>query len=125
MAIIIRLSPRAEEDLDKIGAWYAAKANIKIADRIINNIVESIELLSSHPNLGHIERELESFPQSFRTCIDVPNYKIVYWLEDNIVKIATIFDCRQRTEYLVHIFSAENDWLCEPNPEYQTKTESI
>ncbi|MCD4833189.1 MAG: hypothetical protein K8R31_05275 [Bacteroidales bacterium] len=28
----------------------------------------------------------------------VGNYKIIYWIEDNYIKIATIFDCRQNPE---------------------------
>lgn len=115
----LRLSPRAKKDLRKIYMWYKEQANEKVAKAINNSIKSSIKLLSTHPNLGHIEPDLETFPQSFRTCIDVPNYKIVYWMEDDTVKIATIFDCRQRPEYLVHIFSTQNDWLCEDRVGYK------
>jgi plasmid stabilization system protein ParE len=119
MAMKLRLSPRAQKDLKKIFVWYAEKAGLKVADQITNSINNLIKVIPSHPNLGYIEPSLKSFPQSFRTCIDVPNYKIIYWVEEDIVKVATVFDCRQRPEYLVQIFSTQSDWLCEPEAEYK------
>ncbi|NDV81640.1 type II toxin-antitoxin system RelE/ParE family toxin [Bacteroides sp. 51] len=117
--MILRWSPRAEMDLTRIHTWYAQQAGLKTADRILYDIWSSAELLRTHPNLGYLEPLLESFPQSFRTCIDAPNYKIIYWVEDDIVKVATVFDCRQRPEHLVHIFSTGSDWVCEPQVEYK------
>jgi plasmid stabilization system protein ParE len=115
----LRLSPRAKRDLTRIHKWYIGQAGLKIADGIVKNIRHSIILLLSHPNLGYIEPALKSFPQSFRACIDTPNYKIIYWVEDDIVKIATVFDCRQRPERLIQIFNIQKDWLCEQEVEYK------
>ena len=119
MVMPMKLSPLAKKDLRRIYIWYKEQADKRVAKNIIDDINNSIKLLSTHPNLGYIEPLLESFPQSFRTCVDAPNYKIIYWIEDNIVKVATVFDCRQRPEHLVHIFSSGSDWVCEPQVEYK------
>ena len=33
-------------------------------------------------------------PEDFR-CLVEGNYKIIYWKEDEIITIASVFDCRQ------------------------------
>ncbi len=115
----LRISPRAKRNLREIYTWYKKQVNDKVAKNITDDITNAINLFRSHPNLGHIEPELNSFPQSFRSYVLAPNYKIIYWTENDLVKIATIFDCRQRPETLTYIINTQTDWLCEPRVEYE------
>jgi len=115
-----RLSSRAKNDKLNIFNYYRRYASIKIAMRIIADIDHTIRSLTFHPYLGHLEPSLEEFPQSFRCLVDVPNYKIIYWVENNTVKIATLFDCRQQPQDLYRIINSQSDWICEPPVEYKT-----
>jgi len=114
-----RLSPRAKRDVRKIHAFYEEEIGKEVADRISDGILNVVELLASQPHLGHTEPDLEIFPQCFRTYVYIPNYKIVYWVEDDIVKVATVFDCRRRPENLYYIINTKTDWVCEPQTEYK------
>lgn len=119
-----KYSPRARKDRRAIYTYYSDKAGKKVARNILSSIHQSVKLLPNYPNLGYIEPQLEDFPQCFRTLTDIPNYKIIYWIEEDIVKIATVFDCRQRPETLRHIIETDPNWLCEPMVEYGVKNKT-
>ncbi|NDV59748.1 type II toxin-antitoxin system RelE/ParE family toxin [Bacteroides sp. 519] len=117
--MIYRLSPQAENDLMAIEIYYTGVGNKQAGNRIVDSIISCIHTLIHHPYLGHPEPMLQEFPQSFRTMVNVPNYKIVYWVEEDIVKIATIFDCRQFPMKLHNLINKGNMWICEPQVEYK------
>ncbi len=94
-----RLSPLAKRDLRAIKDYYKNVDN-------------------PEAGVGHIEPLLEEFPQNFRCLVDVPNYKIIYWIDGDIIKIATVFDCRQRPQIMYHLINNRTDWVCEPPVEY-------
>jgi Plasmid stabilization system protein len=112
-------SPRAQKDLNNIFDYYSEVNSVKVAMRIVNSIQSSIKQLIDFPNLGRIEPLLEEFPQGFRCLVNVPNYKIIYWIDDCVVKIATIFDCRQQPQYLYKIIESRSNWMCEPEVKYK------
>lgn len=117
--VMLKWSSRAKKDLRIIYKWYTKQAGEKIANRIVGDIRSAACLLTTHPHLGYFEPMLEEFPQNFRTLVDVPNYKIVYWVENDIVKVATVFDCRQRPGKIYQIINGRTDWVCEPQIEYK------
>jgi toxin ParE1/3/4 len=84
----------AIEQLDKIFDFYKNKSGILIANKIINGIVDKTILLENLPRIGQIEELLGNKKNEYRYLIE-GNYKIIYWIEESLVKIATVFDCRQ------------------------------
>ena len=56
----------AEEDLDEIFLYWASRASLEAADRIIDRITERFWLLGEHPNAGKpassIARGVKCFP---------------------------------------------------------------
>lgn len=56
--------------------------------------------MTCYPGLGYVEPTLTDFPQCFRTFVQHPNMKIVYWIEDGFVKIAMFFDTCQEPKKL-------------------------
>ena len=114
-----RLYPLAKKDLRAIKDYYISVSNPAAGMRIVESVISCIELLSSHPQLGHLEPILEEFPHCFRCLVDVPNYKIIYWVEEDTIKIATVFDCRQRPQRIYHLINNRTDWVCEPPVEYK------
>jgi len=73
---------------------YYSKASKKVADKITNSIVDKTIMLEITPRMGQKEELLAHFKQEIRYLVQ-GNYKIVYLIKENIVSIATVFDCRQ------------------------------
>lgn len=76
-----RLSAEAETDLEDIWYYIATKSDsIRIADRLINSIIEAFFLLARHPHIGRRRDEdlrfgLRSFP--------VGKYLVIYRVENH------------------------------------------
>ena len=51
-------------------------------------------MLEETPRIGQKEEYLAHLKQEIRYLVH-RNYKIVYIIEENIISIATVFDCRQ------------------------------
>ena len=94
MEITVLWSDSAISDLQDIHDYYLAKASLKVAQRIVNSLVDKSELLSKNPRIGQTEELLKHKKEEIRYLVE-GNYKIVYVIEGQIVFIATIFDCRQ------------------------------
>ena len=52
--------------------------------------------LEKHPSSGQRELLLANRKFDYRYLVE-SNYKIIYWIEDNYIKIASVFDCRQNS----------------------------
>lgn len=81
---------KAKEDLKEIVKYNKRKGRA---------IVNDANLLALQPFLGFREPLFEHKAEGFRSLIS-GNYKIVYYIKDRIVIIATLFDCRQDPDKL-------------------------
>ncbi|MFC0426955.1 type II toxin-antitoxin system RelE/ParE family toxin [Chryseobacterium scophthalmum] len=86
----------AEDKLYDIFQYYKFKAGIKIAKKIINEIVDKTLILEQNNKAGQIEELLIERKQDFRYLVS-GNYKIIYYInvKTNKVIIANVFDSRQ------------------------------
>jgi len=86
----------AEDKLDDIYNYYKLKAGKRIAQKLINGIVDITIDLHKQPEIGQIEFLLNNRKQEFRYLV-FKNYKIVYWINSDFkrIEIANVFDCRQ------------------------------
>ncbi|WP_455636231.1 type II toxin-antitoxin system RelE/ParE family toxin [Parabacteroides sp.] len=112
----IKLSPLAEVQLEHFQAYYMMTFGLLKSEEIIDDIEEVFETLRDFPGLGKIEPLLSDFPQCFRSFVQHPNLKIIYWVEDGSVKIALLFHTRQAQETLRYTIESRTDWVCEPPP---------
>jgi toxin ParE1/3/4 len=92
--IKIEWSELSEHQLKDIFDYYSFEASPRIADKIINRIINSVSVLEKNPLSGQKEELLSEYPEDFRYIVE-SNYKIIYWLNGNIITIASVFDCRQ------------------------------
>ena len=99
MEIKIFWSEVAENQIRDIFDYYSFVANPKVADKIVDKILIRVELLRSNSKIGKIEELLEHYPQKFRYIIE-GNYKIIYFIDKNVIIISSVFDCRQSPEKL-------------------------
>jgi len=96
MALIVYWTQIAEDKLDDIFYYYKLKASLKVAQNLINGIVDTTIDLNKNPQIGQREILLKDRFQEFRYLI-YKNYKIIYWINENKnrIEIVNVFDCRQ------------------------------
>jgi plasmid stabilization system protein ParE len=92
----------ARFQLEDIYDYYKTKASLKVAKKIVTQILDRTIKLEKHPAAGQIEELLKERQNSYRYLVE-GNYKIIYWIEDNYIKIASVFDCRQNPEKMSKI----------------------
>ena len=86
----------SKKELKTIFNFYKDKVNIITSKRIIDNIVDSVEVLVIYPEIGMIDPKLSNNQSKIRFIIST-NYKILYKInnEKNRIEILDIFDARQ------------------------------
>lgn len=92
----------ALNQLRDIFDYYKVKADHQVARNIVRKIVNRTIQLERNPRSGQKEPLLETRKFEYRYLVE-GNYKIIYWIEDNYVKIATVFDSRQNPEKLAKV----------------------
>jgi len=99
MEIVVIWSDSAIEELKDIYNHYYFKAGKKVADKLVNDIVDQSIVLEKTPRIGQIEDMLSPLLKEIRYLVQ-GNYKIVYLIDENMATIATVFDCRQNPRKL-------------------------
>jgi toxin ParE1/3/4 len=89
----------AINQLKDIFDYHLFKASSKIAQRLIQNIIDATIILEKNPKAGRKEHLLANRPQDFRFLI-IKNYKVIYWIDYkfNIINVSMIFDTRQNPD---------------------------
>ena len=93
MEIKIFWTEFATNQLEQIFDYYKYKASLDVANKIVSNIVDRTILLEKNPLMGTKEPLLAKRQNDYRYLVE-GNYKIIYWVENNYVKISSVFDCR-------------------------------
>ena len=94
---MIEWSELSERQLKDIFDYYSIAASPRIARNIINRIIKRVSVLETNPLVGPKEELLVEYPEDFRYLVE-SNYKIIYWKKENLITIASVFDCRQNPE---------------------------
>jgi toxin ParE1/3/4 len=85
---VIRFADSALADLEALRAWYADQGVPDVGERLLGEIVASIEALADHPDMGRIVPEFE---QTFlRELIRSP-FRIVYRRDPKHVRIVRVW----------------------------------
>ena len=93
MVYEIRWLKRASDELEAIFQFYTRLAGEEVARRRIWMIVHSVDHLETMPFLGKKDEEFTQI-RNYRYLV-VLAYKIYYFVEDDKVFVASIWDCRQ------------------------------
>jgi len=97
MEIKVFWTETALNNLEDIFEYYKYKAPVRVARKLVKAMVKSTLKLQESPQIGRKEDLLSDRKFEYRFLV-VGNYKIIYWIENNYIKIATVFDCRQNPE---------------------------
>lgn len=96
MDLRVSWSRFAETKLIEIFEYYKVKANVKVARKIVSDIVDETIRLEKLPEIGQVETLLKNLPIEIRYLVS-SNYKIIYRinLAENTIVILNVFDTRQ------------------------------
>lgn len=84
--------------LDSIYQFYINTKNTKTAIKIFNEILDAVDTLIDFPQKGPVEDELSGHQGEYRSLLVRKHYKVIYYLEDETIFIAAIWDCRQNPQ---------------------------
>lgn len=91
--------PLAESALDEIFVFYKFKS-LTVARRMIADTGQATRSLAGFPEMGAVESRLSERPEIFRYLVVRHIYKIVYFIKNNHIYIADIWDCRRESATL-------------------------
>jgi plasmid stabilization system protein ParE len=94
--VAIRIAESALADLESIRDWYAEQDVPEVGERLIGEIVASIEALADHPDMGRIVPE---FNQPFLRELIRPPFRLVYRRDPKQVRVVRVW----RSERLLDI----------------------
>lgn len=93
----IKFLVAAEEHLDDI-CNHLAENSEQAAIHLYNDFLDEIERLERFPHMAAVEPLLIDEPQIFRSLVIRHHYKAIYYIEEDCIYIAAIWDCRQNPE---------------------------
>ncbi|MCB9361642.1 MAG: type II toxin-antitoxin system RelE/ParE family toxin [Flavobacteriales bacterium] len=82
-----------KESLD----FISKEVSFEKLKRIRDEVLDSTDILITHPKLGKKEEYLTHLKLGHRSIIE-GNYKIIYKIEKEVIYITDIFDTRQNPE---------------------------
>jgi len=97
--MVIIWLPLAEKALEDIFLFYEEK-NIQVARKIISDIRQATRQLATFPEMAAVEQLLSNRPEIFRSLVVKQTYKVVYFIKNQYIYIADIWDCRQNPNKL-------------------------
>ncbi|OOV18867.1 type II toxin-antitoxin system RelE/ParE family toxin [Flavobacterium sp. LM4] len=102
MGLVVYWTQFAEDKLNDIFEYYKFKAGIKVAQTLVNGIIDISLTLEFNAYGGQKEKLLSERIQDFR-YMAFQNYKIIYWIDRDkqIVFVSTVFDTRQNPQKLI------------------------
>ena len=92
----------ALSQIEDIFDFYMIIANADTARKIVSAIVDKTIILEKTPHIGQSEELLVKREKEYRYLVE-GNYKIIYWIEETEIKIASVFDCRQNPTKMQNI----------------------
>ena len=92
----------ALNQLEDIFDFYLVIADSNTTRKIVSAIVDKTIILEKTPHIGQSEELLVKREKEYRYLVE-GNYKIIYWIEETEIKIASVFDCRQNPTKMQNI----------------------
>lgn len=94
MEIKIKWLTTAVEDVNNI-CEYLAQKNPVAADKLYDAFMDAVDELLIFPEAGQLEPLLNDYEGSFRYLVVNKHYKLIYTINEAVVEIVVIWDCRR------------------------------
>ena len=92
----------AEEALYRTEAYILKEYGQNVSDRFIKEVRDVAYLLEKMPELGHLEPLLSHHEQGYRSIVINRLNKLIYYIKDQTILIAAIWDCRREPKKLAN-----------------------
>lgn len=93
-------SDTALKQLEDLYDYYKLNASVQVAIKMSKTIVEASLQLGKAPLIGTKEPLLQDRKFEYRYIVVKKSYKLIYRIENQIVFIISVFDCRQNPNKL-------------------------
>jgi plasmid stabilization system protein ParE len=93
--VAVRFAESAIADLESTRGWYARQGVPTLGERLLREIVASIEALADRPDMGRIVPELG---QPFLRELIRPPFRIVYRRDPKQVRIVRVWRSERRLD---------------------------
>lgn len=90
----------ASEQLEGVFDYYKITASPTIARKLVKSILQKTASLVKQPKKGPRELLLADRQKEYRYIVE-GNYKIIYWVDEAAVHIASVFDTRQNPDKII------------------------
>jgi len=97
--MVIIWLPLAEKALEDIFLFYEEKS-LQVARTIISDIRKATNRLPIFPEMAAVEQLLSERPEIFRSLVVRQTYKVIYFIKNQYIYIADVWDCRQNPDEL-------------------------
>lgn len=84
----ITLAESALQDLEELQDWYAEQGNPAAGSKLVLELMNRIDALGEHPDLGRVVPEFE---MSFLRELIRPPFRIVYRRDANRVRVVRVW----------------------------------
>lgn len=103
MAAEVIWTEPALDELNQVYEYYRKNYSESAAVNIFNKLVDAADSLSPFPNMASVEELLKHRKECFRSLVE-GNYKIIYYVVNDTIYVATLWDCRQNPIRLLDRF---------------------
>ena len=90
----------ALRELKFIHSYYKKNVSNDVADKLLNKILDSIDVLEIASLAGTIEQNLKSLGLNHRYIV-AGNYKIIFRISDEMLYVTDVFDTRQNPKKIL------------------------
>lgn len=91
--------PRAIRHRDNIYKYYYKKSP-QAAIKLYNDLLDSVNPLKDYPNMAAIEPLVSDSSDTYHSLVVRDNYKVVYYIDNDVIYISAVWDCRQNPKKL-------------------------
>lgn len=99
--MIVIWSSKAKESLKKIIGYIFLSFGEKTMEKFKKKVFQTEKTLAINPNIGPIEPLLNNYPKVYRSIVVNNLNKIVYYIKNDIIHIAAIWDTRREPKSLI------------------------
>lgn len=89
---------RALARYKKTAFWYQKKMGEAAANKFIDGINSTVNLLSSNPYMGIVDTEIGTCKRIYRSFVEHKNHKIIYYIEKDTINIIDIWPNSQNPD---------------------------
>lgn len=88
----------AKEGRDQIADYILERFGEKRSIKFLDNVDEAVDMILRYPNIGTIDPLFADRSVTYRSVVVDGLSKMVYRVEDNVIYIAAMWDCRREPQ---------------------------